>query len=689
MRVERTDSEILISAGGFRLCICREDGCFTGLSCGAGKDLFEGKKGYVALYYPTRQQLLFGPEDARVQRITEGKQGITLELNAKSGDAALFLEIGEKNGHLRLAARAEAVHEDVREAELVFVLPVFHSNISGFVPHSDGILTPGGIDQKTYLYGMDQFRGETDHGMALPVNGFYEEERDCGFTLIAPVELKKPRIQYHYVRSHPSASFVARQGNLRLSRMYPAFGEFLLAAHEGDWRCSLKTIYELYPEYFDAPHPAIYEHEGTMICSDLQPEENIRSFTAEQGLKWQEVHANIYPYYGNYAPDQEEWENISHTYDVSQYDLKRLLTVEFDAMDYCMLRKSRSERISRKKVNDYIAMLHKYGVGAYMYMNAVIYSKWRKQDFPDAWALGADGEPCFKNHWMNVPMNPDLSTSFGKYILEQVEKIFQYYPECDGLFYDELHFREFDMNHDDGVSCVQDKPCYNLGFAIEKLNVEIQKLVQKYNKSIWANGPTSLEVMRYIDGLMAENSWTWLGTMQYFALNKPLVLLQHTQSTEELEDALRTAVVCGAQVHVAWEPKDKGGNKENSKMLPDSNPMHMGLMKRYMKLLDLLKRRKWYLQPHCIKVKGRDCDYNLFETQQYYAAALSAKGTEAAMEIELGIRELDEIVSAYAVTPEREERLSVAFHKIGEHRFSAKLPLGDSMVVVIEKEAKK
>ena len=124
-------------------------------------------------------------------------------------------------------------------------------------------------------------------------------------------------------------------------------------------------------------------------------------------------------------------------------------------------------------------------------------------------------------------------------------------------------------------------------------------------------------------------------------------------------------------------------------MLPDSNPMHMGLMKRYMKLLDLLKRRKWYLQPHCIKVKGRDCDYNLFETQQYYAAALSAKGTEAAMEIELGIRELDEIVSAYAVTPEREERFSVAFHKIGEHRFSAKLPSGDSMVVVIEKEAKK
>ena len=93
------------------------------------------------------------------------------------------------------------------------------------------------------------------------------------------------------------------------------------------------------------------------------------------------------------------------------------------------------------------------------------------------------------------------------------------------------------------------------------------------DRSIWANGPTSLEVMRYIDGLMAENSWTWLGTMQYFALNKPLVLLQHTQSAEELEDALRTAVVCGAQVHVAWEPKDKGGNKENSKMLPDSNPI--------------------------------------------------------------------------------------------------------------------
>ena len=658
-------------------------------------DILDGEKGYIALHYKTAGQLCFTPDDVKMKSysINKSDKSNVLYMNLLSCkcDTELNIELKMEDGNIRLNCTPITSKPKMSEVEVVYVLPFFKANITGFAPYSNADLLPGEIDHKLLIYGGDQFRGELGDSISLPLAGFYNKNESYGITVIQPVDIYKPQVQYYYVRENTPLSFVVKYCNLRLSKYDSPKTSMIFSIHEGDWRCSLKAIYDLYPEYFNVNNNSIYETEGTMLCSTLQPKENIKNWALQQGLKWQEIHANIFPYYGLYAPEEEEWNDISHTYDISKLNLKRLVDAEYWEIDNCMMKRSNNKKITRKDVNDYIEMLHKYGVGAFIYINAVILNKYEKEKYKDSEAIGLDGLPCFKNYYLNNPMNPDPGLSWGQNIICQTEKILNYFPECDGLFFDELHFRHFDMNHDDGITAVNDRPSYMIGFAIEKISKLIYEKIKNRGKSIWGNGPTSLEVMRYIDGLMAECSWEWLGTVQYYALNKPIILLlRRTEKITELEEALKNAIICGSQMHVEWKPDDKKGTKETAKMLPADDEERLALLKGYGKILELLKKRSWYLKAHCLNISDDNYKGNIFKIPSGGYVVTLINKTHGYCYNDIGIELLLEddftVNKIYSVDPENNKDSEIEWKKDENmvNKISIKLKIKNSIAIVVE-----
>ncbi len=179
------------------------------------------------------------------------------------------------------------------------------------------------------------------------------------------------------------------------------------------------------------------------------------------------------------------------------------------------------------------------------------------------------------------------------------------FPNCDGIFYDEAHYRHYDFAHDDGITMVHNKSCCMLGFPMVEMAERICGIVHAAGKVVWANGPTSIEIAKYLDGFMAEHSSVWMGTVQYFGLEKPMVLLAGGDSIDELWNGFKKALICGGQPDVLWQLDESaipGDSKESFAPKPADDPDRQALCMAFRPLLDLIKGRKWILLPSLLEL---------------------------------------------------------------------------------------
>ena len=117
--------------------------------------------------------------------------------------------------------------------------------------------------------------------------------------------------------------------------------------------------------------------------------------------------------------------------------------------------------------------------------------------------------------------------------------------------------------------------------------------------SMCANGPTSLEVIKHIDGFMAENSSAWMETIKYYGIEKPMVLLSGNREYEFLENCYKKCILSKAQPDVLWQLDVKkrlpGDNKQTRYVIPAVDEKRNELYKKYSPLLKLIKNCKWVL----------------------------------------------------------------------------------------------
>ena len=354
-----------------------------------------------------------------------------------------------------------------RSIDLYFVVPLLDSNRHVFLAHSDAPLAPDAFDQKMYYYGGDQFRGETLRSLMLPMVTVYQPEEDWGLSILAPVEDRKPLMQYMLLRNNARRSLVIKWCNLRLEGRGTYRVHLTFRAHAGDWRPALQWIKEKYPDHFCVGSRSIYDSEGAMLCSTFQTGSNLKRWK-RHGLAWQELHANIFEAYGDYGQESKKqgWSPIINCFNTNLLTMEDIADVEGGEFNLLFSGK-KAPRVTREMITNCLKRLKREGIASYIYINPVLCSRTLSDRFADSIARRADGS-TFSGYYRGCSMNPDPELSWGQYLLRAAKHILATWPDCAGIFFDEIHYRHFDFAHDDGTTMVNNQPCYNLGFAMEK-----------------------------------------------------------------------------------------------------------------------------------------------------------------------------------------------------------------------------
>jgi len=564
--------------------------------------LMVGRCGYVAAEDRTTGRFHFRPED-RVPAEPVDHNGFAIRQTDRAGDMVMTQRFSAHDKSIEWAVRVTTESRAVREIHLHFVIPVFGAASHGFTANAKCPLVPGdGNDHMMVVYGPNMWNEECFHCSVLPMVSAYDPDADAGLVVIQPVDTPKPRMEYFFVREQPDISLVVRWTHLRLQRDRPVVARMMLAPIRGCWRDALRCVHRHYGDHFRVHEESIFDHEGPMTCGELLPDNTLDKLVNNQHLAWQEIHANVFEYYGNYAPRTDAWPDWVANGLLKDFDLERLSRTEFRDMHIAITSKA-GRTITRSGLNGYVDMLARKGVGAYLYTNPVILDLDHVRDFPDSLAKSAEGTPMFHDYYRNAPMYPAGGTTWACYLDDMTDRALDLFPGIDGFFLDELHWNQFDFGHDDGISARGDRAVAMIGFAVQDAAGRICGAAHRRGKSVWANGPATLEVVHYVDGFMAECSWEWLGTVMYLGLEKPVVLAMPSGwGVSEVTDALNAALFAGAQPGVISIGEDNPQNIEH----------YIELLHRYQPLFKILRGRKWILHPHAITTELCELRANCF-----------------------------------------------------------------------------
>jgi len=484
-------------------------------------------------------------------------------------------------------------------------------------------MVPGtGHDHMMVVYSPDMWNEESFHCSVLPLVSAYDPKTDAGLAIVQPADMAKPRMEFFFVREQPDISLVVRWTHLRLARGRSAQARMLLRPIRGCWRDALRVVHDLYPDYFRVHQPAVFGIEGPTTSAPVLGEEGLDKLVRQQHLSWLSLHARAFSYFGEYAPERESWPSWVRHWKLEYFDLERLSRTEFRWLLTRVPDPNQwpEETITRQRINDYIGQAHRQGVAVLLYSNPVIASIDRIDAYPGSLATAAEGTPLFRDYHRTAPFNPAADTAWGKHLDAMTRRMLELFPEMDGLFLDELHYNQFDFAHDDGVSARGTRPVAMLGFAVQDLARRLCEQAHQRGKVAWSNGSNTLEVAHYVDGLMAEVSSEWLGTILYLSLEKPLALLfgKGPWTIAQLEADLNTALFAGAQPGVLHD---------STAVVKDVPAELLAVQARYRPLFGMLRGRRWILHPHAVAVDAAGWRANCFALPDGdFAVTLSRAG---------------------------------------------------------------
>ena len=418
------------------------------------------------------------------------------------------------------------------------------------------------------LGGLHLYYGDACYGTLIPAITIYDEQKNIGITLAKPFGLKTARLAFHFKDYH-SDGVDAETSCLYLRKDQPVVAELLIRAHEGCWRPGLGWLYNKYPEYFDPPNPHVHELEGGFMLTNPYTEDSYIKEVGKYKVKWAEIH-NHFPMYGNYAPDEEEWDSVI----VHDYPELPPATV----------------KLSRDKINKHIKSLHHNNIKGLLYFQCTgdSYIPYAEQKFPDSIARDSIGNivPTWKECCF---LNASPGTSFHTHINEQIDKFIADYPEIDGVFLDQVCYQMLDSAHQDGITADNNKPAAMFGYSYENTLKKLSGIIHSQGKIIWANGPFDIEVQKDIDGIMAEGSSGISETYKYLCISKPLLVHTSPDSPEKVEKMFKYCLLSGGSYSI-------GASSKLPVPLPIDSKTRQ-LFDECIPLVEQILGRKWLLEP--------------------------------------------------------------------------------------------
>jgi hypothetical protein len=395
--------------------------------------------------------------------------------------------------------------------------------------------------------------GEITSGMLMPVLCSYRADKNAGLLVAMPFDFRSPH--FTISSSYRDLDLLAEFDWLALAPGKPARTSLLLHGTGGHWRPALGWLYERFNEYFEPRSATIHDLWGGHISGgcDVAPE---KAHTMRQlGMTWHEVHEH-FPAYGNYHPEgiaawrsghARKWETMISV-EMIQRTIDTLHAEQIAALPYIQIS----------------------GDGDAKLLDPAMYESMVKDRY---------GNPIYSEYYDTVQLNSDPSLTFGKDITRQIDGMMTRYPSIDGVFLDQACYNWIDTAHDDGITAIDNRPVYMTGFNYDPHLEHLSRLLHP-NRSIIANGPYCVSIMKYVDAYMAEGSGWLCDLMQYYGLAKPMFFLMYDKSDRDIELMFQRCLIYAA------------GFTSYPQALPSKD-----LYDRYLPLLTRMFRRKWIFDP--------------------------------------------------------------------------------------------
>jgi hypothetical protein len=532
---------------------------------------------------------------------------------------------------------------NAHEAAVNFKIPVVKSMNHVFYPGQEGAFPSNEISEQIRTYRKS---------FLIPLFCVYNDNENYGLSVITPFEIPKPGLLFTIDKEN----MIVTYEHLRLLAKKKLKAAIYIVPHEGDWRPGLNFLVNIYPEYF---HPAVENTkigEGWYLLGGPFIEENRIVQVKNRGVTWIEMHGH-FPFYGLYVPKQKDWGIIMNSDIISLNDWEKGAGEKRNSYEYMQNR---------------ISLWHKYGIQVYLYFQSFeAWHQYAKKYFAEDIALDKKGNLYSAWQLCNL-MNPDPTSKWGEYIINQAEDLMRKYPTIDGIFFDRMDYWKYDFAHSDVTTMIDDTPSYMLGFALEKINEAIFDIFHKNKKGIWGNVPTSIEVCKNLDGIMVEVWPSALYKTQYLGIVRPIIFLPKDKTLKETETKLKNALLCGAYPSITF------GDVECQK-----------LDEKYVPLFDFLKNREWVLSKNPIETpegfKG-----NIFRTPtgDYVVVIISLQKSQLVphpfeynIPITINVPNAEEIKYAHLLSGDWEGINSLGFRIIGKSiKINLPFHLSSSMI---------
>lgn len=473
-------------------------------------------------------------------------------------------------------------------------------------------LIPARFENATYVYGGRSFR--SPQAFSIPLVCILDPAQDRGVTVaLSPEDLMLDM-----------ALAVTEAGEMTFSRTrhritadHPVRFALDIVAHEGDWRAGLGWMAERYAGFFDSPNPRAHGMAGCGAYSshstNFDPE-RLRRMAFR--INWKA--SFDFPYMGMFIPpvpdDTTQWVDFKgKTTSIRRMrdDIRALSSQGFHVLNYFNVTEF-GARIAypppeRKAVDD---------ADLWRDPNDFLYHVLGGAILP-----GRDGKPI--SSWEGcVAMDPG-DPVYRDFLLAQAQRHIEAFPESSGICIDRMDWLQFfNPRFDDGVSWVDGKAARSLVVSWHGIMAKLGPMLHDANKVIFCNPHyRRLDLMRQVDGVYDEFGQMGhsMNLCALLCVRKPVM-----EWTVPVKELLQTPdAYFQRHLHMgAYLTAPLPGNDHT--ILPSAGVDQYYF--DYGPLLDVMRGKRWVLEPHAVKVEGDAAKANLFEVPGGYVAPVTFGG---------------------------------------------------------------
>ena len=563
--------------------------------------------------------------------------------------------------------------------------------------------------------------------LTIPFGCLYDAERDVGVSFVGEdldfpyytvtFEVKKGKNEVELTITHP---------RIRLEANGERTVSIFAVPHAGDWRPGLGWMRERWKDSFDVPDYAWKMHStsytGTGGAGGKRERVSLTDGWWRNRLKkwrWKDTgmvqSRGFDMWYGMWAPDREPWHvNLGHKYRNmierpgdfpkeiieqkpettapwrEQLEFVRNLNFKFSPSQRAIVNSVASslygqwETSTHADVRALLSKIHSMGWYAISHFDlGAAWAPWLKQEFPES---SYPGTFYYEAPIWSMP-DPFPGSRWRAHIIDQVQQLFDMWPEYDGIMLDQMYYEaerataEDGTPVDDGITIANDgSVASNLIRNNGSTLAEIKKILAPQKKVIWGNHARTYFCMtRHCDMLVTEGTatpgasedagkWMTIGSRGCHALhaselgNQNCVIRGWTASLY---------IMSGRAVHSArrddWE----------------------FFAYPYYSLMEMLPGTRWVLSPRALTLPEgmmgnifRRPDGNVLAVVASYGTSVSAPWWRSNVPVKVRLEDAGEIRAAYLLAAAHLGPKKLSFTR-SENEIAVTIPRHRSVSMIV------